>query len=188
MGLEGGSRAAKPREASRKLQVPSGKRQVSSPKGGSSKSQVSSYKPQGTAGVFVVGRAAWEGRSAPRRKKAAWGKLQVSSSKSQVPSRKGEVASHKLQVASEKPQGMVGVFLVRGGLGGRGASRRDSLFLRGSVAPQSGPPTKAPSHKLQVSSLKLQAAAMVGVFLVGGGLGGKVCVGGALRAATSSAC
>jgi len=46
---------------------------------------------------FWEERSGWEGRSAPRRKKAA-------SLKFQVPSRKGEVASHKLQVASCKLQ------------------------------------------------------------------------------------
>jgi hypothetical protein len=128
-GICGGRGA--PRRDGRKLQVSSSKSQ-----GRSCKSQAPSCKLQVRSrrewlGCSLrEGRAGWEGRFAPRRKKAA--------------SLKFQVASEEVQAAGCNLLGVAGVFLVRGALGGRGASRRDSLFLRGSVAPQSGPPTGIP--------------------------------------------
>jgi len=79
-----------------------------------------SRKLQATSSTGWLGDLWWEGRSAPRRKKAASLKFQVAREKLQV-------TSSKLQVASEKPQGMVGVFVAGGARWVGGALRAATL-------------------------------------------------------------
>jgi hypothetical protein len=115
---------------SSKLQVPSCKFQATSFKlqAASSKQQVSSCKLQVPSGKFQAlgyegrfGCFRWEGRSAPRRKKVARGKLQVS--------------SRKFQVGRSRLPGMVRALLLVGGALGA-ATFSQVLSPRGAGLPQ----------------------------------------------------